>query len=111
MMMIFFLGNEIRVCVCERQVDNRSIKAINWRLISHNSWLNFPLLFHETASCACFCSIDEWRHATKHRLMFDARARLVNSMINQNENETREEVDLMCTYIRKYIVNLLNEQW
>jgi hypothetical protein len=37
-------------------------------------------------SCACFCSIDEWRHATKHRLMIDAPCEL-------DDQSKREEVD------------------
>jgi hypothetical protein len=49
-------------------------EAIKTSYISNNSWHNFPdhIVLFMGPSCACFCSIDEWRHATKHRLKIDA---------------------------------------
>lgn len=59
-------------------------------------------------SCACFCSIDEWRHATKHRLKIDAPCELDDQ--SKRERGSRFQ-SLMAMCARLYdIVNLLNEQ-
>ncbi len=60
-----------------RQIEGRDIRQLRQAIYRTTAGtISLIIVLFMGPSCACFCSIDEWRHATKHRLKIDAPCEL-----------------------------------
>ncbi len=81
-----------------RQIEDSDMRQLRQAIYRTTAGtISLIIVLFMGPSCACFCSIDEWRHATKHRLKIDAPCEL-NDQSKRARGRKSISISLMCTY-------------